>query len=493
MQKHLLCTFLSLWLTGEMLSPLQASDWPNPPREFRAAWVATVGNIDWPSRKGLSSEQQQKELVAILDQLVALKLNAVIFQVRPMCDALYASKLEPWSEFLTGTLGKAPEPLYDPLESAVKEAHARGLELHAWFNPYRAHQPSAISPIPANHLVKSRPDLAKKYGKHYWLNPTNQEVIDHSLAVIKDVVRRYDIDGIHLDDYFYPYKENGPDGKPLDFPDDDTWDAYQKNGGTLSRDDWRRDAVNRFVEHMYRETKAQKPWVKVGISPFGIWRPDNPPGIAGLDQYAVLYADAKLWFNQGWVDYLSPQLYWPIHQEKQSYPKLLAWWAGENSNGRHLWPGNSASRAVSANVPPTELVDEIKLTRAQKGATGNIFFSMKSLQRNQKVIDSLRRVYAEPALAPASPWLAKPPPEKPLFGWKVDSGKRSLQIEVPGPSIRLFVIRSLNGGKWTTQIKPASGEKVTVLSPELRPERIVVTAIDRADNESEAVILTPAK
>jgi uncharacterized lipoprotein YddW (UPF0748 family) len=261
----------------------------------------------------------------------------------------------------------------------------------------------------------------------------------------------------------------------------------------LSRDDWRRDAVNRFVERFYRATKAQKPWVKVGISPFGIWRPGNPPGIAGLDQYAVLYADAKLWFNQGWVDYLTPQLYWPIHQEKQSYPRLLAWWAGENSKGRHLWPGNSVGRAVRMNVPSTELVDEINVTRAQKGATGNVFFSMKSLQRNQKVIDALRRVYAEPALAPASPWLAKTAPETPRFGWEVDGGKRFLQIEVPGPSIRLLVIRSLTGGKWTTQIKPASGEKVTVLSPELRPERIVVTAIDRAGNESEAVTLTPAK
>lgn len=467
-----------------------AADFPSPPREFRGAWVATVANIDWPSRKGLSPEQQKKELLAILDQLVALKLNAVIFQVRPMCDALYASKLEPWSEFLTGTLGKAPDPPYDPLEFAVHEAHARGLELHAWFNPYRAHQPSARSPIPDNHLVKSRPDLAKKYGKHYWLNPTNQEVIDHSLAVIQDVVRRYDIDGIHLDDYFYPYKENGPDGQPMDFPDEDTWDAYQKSGGKLSRDDWRRDAVNRFVERMYRETKAQKPWVQVGISPFGIWRPGHPSGIAGLDQYAVLYADAKLWFNQGWVDYLTPQLYWPIHQEKQSYPKLLAWWAGENTKDRHLWPGNSVGRAVGNNVPTTELVDEINVTRAQKGATGNVFFSMKSLQHNRKVIDALKSVYTEPALAPASPWLAKSAPEKPRVAWKGDGDKRSLQIEAAGPAIRLLVVRSLTGGKWTTQIKPASGEKSAVVSLEPRPERFVITAIDRTGNESEAATLT---
>ena len=226
------------------------ADWPSPPAKIPVELGGDrCQRIDWPSRKGLTSEQQKKELLAILDQLVELKLNAVIFQVRPMCDALYAfASSNPGRRFLTGTLGKAPDPFYDPLEFAVREAHARGLELHAWFNPYRAHQPSATSAIPANHIVKTRPDLAKRYGKHYWLNPTNPEVLDHSIRVILDVVRRYDIDGIHLDDYFYPYKENGPDGKPLDFPDDDTWDAYKQGGGTLSRGDWRRDAVNRFVE-----------------------------------------------------------------------------------------------------------------------------------------------------------------------------------------------------------------------------------------------------
>ncbi len=468
----------------------RAQDWPSPPREFRGAWVATVANIDWPSRKGLTSEQQKKELLAILDQVAALKLNAVIFQVRPMCDALYASNLEPWSEFLTGTLGKAPSPLYDPLELAVREAHARGLELHAWINPYRAHQPSATSPIPANHIMKSRPDLAKRYGKHYWLNPTNPDVLDHTIRVIVDIVRRYDIDGIHLDDYFYPYKENGPDGKPLDFPGDDTWEAYQKCGGNLSRDDWRRDAVNRFVERQYRGVKALKPWVKVGISPFGIWRPGNPPGIAGLDQYAVLYADAKLWFNRGWVDYLTPQLYWPIRQEKQSYPKLLAWWAGENTNARSLWPGNSVGRASSRNVPPTELIDQIKATRAQKGATGNVFFSMKSLQRNRSVIDSLKSVYPEPALAPASPWLAKELPGKPRIELKGEGTQRHLYIETAGPDVRLFVVRVLSGGHWDLQIRPAVSDKAVIISLEnARPDRMVVTAINRVGNESAAATI----
>ena len=322
-----------------------AADAPPPlAREFRGVWVATVSNIDWPSKPGLPAADQKAELVAILDKAVELRLNAVVFQVRPMADALYESKLEPWSEFLTGESGKNPG--YDPLAFAVTEAHARGLELHAWFNPYRARHPSGKSPPTSDHITKRRPDLAKPYGTHHWMNPTHPEVMDHSLAVILDVVKRYDVDGVHIDDYFYPYKEKDAAGAIIPFPDDDTWAKYT---GKLTRDDWRRDAVNTFVARMYKDVKAAKAWVKVGNSPFGIWRPGHPTGIAGLDQYQELYADAKLWFNEGWVDYFSPQLYWPIAQEKQSFPKLLGWWVGENTHKRHLWPGLYTSRGVSGN------------------------------------------------------------------------------------------------------------------------------------------------
>ncbi|MFM8271046.1 MAG: glycoside hydrolase family 10 protein [Gemmata sp.] len=289
---------------------------PAPNREFRAVWVATVANIDWPSKPGLPAEQQKAELLAILDKSAALNLNAVVFQVRPMADALYESKLEPWSEYLTGQLGKGPG--YDPLAVAVEEAHKRGMELHAWFNPYRARHPSAKSEPPTDHITKARPDLAKPYGTHSWMNPTHKEVQDHSLAVVLDVVKRYDIDGIHIDDYFYPYKEKDAGGMLVPFPDDDTWQAYQKIGGKLTRDDWRRDAVNGFVKRMYEETKKAKPWVKVGISPFGIWRPGNPPGISGLDQYTELYADAKLWLNEGWVDTSARNSTGPSHRRSRA-------------------------------------------------------------------------------------------------------------------------------------------------------------------------------
>jgi uncharacterized lipoprotein YddW (UPF0748 family) len=375
---------------------LAIADPPKP--EFRGAWIATVANIDWPSRPGLPADAQRAELVALLDRCKDIHLNAVVFQVRPMCDAQYESELEPWSSFLTGTQGKSPG--YDPLAFAVAEAHKRGLELHAWFNPYRAWQPSAKGEPAANHLVKTRPDLAKKYGKHHWLNPTHPEVQRHSLAVMLDVVRRYDVDGVHMDDYFYPYAELDENKKEIPFPDDDTWAEYQEAGGQLARDDWRRDAVNRFVKQLYEETHKAKPWVKVGVSPFGIWRPGHPAGVQGFDQYAKLYADARLWLREGWVDYFTPQLYWPIQPEKQSYPKLLAWWAGENPKGRHLWIGNSLRHG------PDELVAQVKLTR-DLGAGGNVFFSMKGLKGPKG--DALKALYAGPAPIPATPWLAGRP------------------------------------------------------------------------------------
>jgi uncharacterized lipoprotein YddW (UPF0748 family) len=376
--------------------PCSAAEPAKP--EFRGVWVATMANIDWPSKPGLPAETQKKEMIALFDRCEKLHLNAVIFQVRPMCDALYESKLEPWSSFLTGTQGRSPG--YDPLTLAVKEAHKRGMELHAWFNPYRAWNPAAKGEPAATHLVKTRPDLARKYGKHYWLIPTHPDVLKHSLAVVLDVVKRYDVDGVHMDDYFYPYPELDAAKKEIPFPDDDSWADYQKAGGKLSRGDWRRDAVNRFVKTLYFEVHKAKPWVKVGISPFGIWRPGNPPGIQGFDQYAKLSADAKLWLNEGWVDYFTPQLYWAIGAEKQSYPKLLDWWAEQNTKGRHLWIGNSAGRHSAE-----EITNQVKLTREKAG--GNVWFSEKSLRRSKAA--ALGKLYAEKAAVPATPWLGKRP------------------------------------------------------------------------------------
>ena len=395
---------------------------PPVAREFRAAWIATVANIDWPSKPGLSPQQQKDELRNLLTQARFLRLNAVVLQVRPACDAIYPSSLEPWSEYLTGTMGQPPEPFYDPLKFAIQEAHARGLELHAWFNPYRAHHPSAKSPISADHVSQVKPEIVREYGKHLWLDPAEPLAAEHSFDVIMDVVNRYDVDGIHFDDYFYPYPVNDDQGKPIPFPDERSWQARADEDKSLSRDDWRRAAVNRLVARLYGEIKATKPHVKFGISPFGIYRPGNPPQIKGFDQFATLYADPLKWWHDGNVDYLTPQLYWKIGPPDQSFPALLHWWHQENKQQRHLWPGHFTSRLLSSgqggwNVE--ELIAQIWVTRAQPGATGNVHFSMKALTKEagSHGLEIRKHAYRQPALVPESNWLAgdAPRPSKPVL------------------------------------------------------------------------------
>ncbi len=466
----------------------QEGSLPRVPREFRAAWVATVANIDWPSAPGLSVAQQKAELVKIMDKAAELKLNALILQVRPACDALYASKYEPWSEYLTGVAGKAPQPFYDPLEMAVAEAHKRGIELHAWFNPYRARHPSAKSPMPAGHVSKKHPAIVRTYGKHLWLDPADARTRRYSLDVIMDVVRRYDVDGIHLDDYFYPYKERDSHGRIMDFPDEETWRRYREGGGRLSRDDWRRDGVNRFIEEIYRAKQALKPHVKFGISPFGIWRPGNPAQIKGFDAYAEIYADSKLWLQKGWVDYFTPQLYWAIAPPAQSYPALLKWWVEQNTLGRNLWPGNFTSRISdgASNWKAEEILSQIEATRAQPGAGGNVHFSMRVLMRNlDGISDKLKRgPYVEHAVPPASAWLSKGSPEAPRVSKSGDNLKLAAGT---GNRPWLWVVQSREAGKWRTAVFPAHQTEIRRSGD----DAVVIRAIDRYGNESPPARVMP--
>jgi uncharacterized lipoprotein YddW (UPF0748 family) len=467
-------------------------------REFRGVWVATVANIDWPSKPGLPVEQQQAELLAILDRAQELNLNAVVFQVRPACDALYASRLEPWSEFLTGQMGKAPEPFYDPLAFAVEEAHRRGLELHAWFNPYRAHHPAGQSPICSDHISRTHPELVRQYGSYLWLDPGEKGVQDYSIRVITDVVRRYDLDGVHIDDYFYPYKEKDRAGKVLDFPDERSWQAYRAGGGRLSRDDWRRENVDRFIERLYRAIKEEKRWVKFGISPFGIWRPGYPAQIKGFDAYAELYADARKWLANGWLDYFTPQLYWRIEQREQSYPVLLKWWCEQNTKERHLWPGLYTSRVRDASATAwraEEVVNQVLRTRAQAGAQGNVHFSMKVLMENRDgLADRLREtVYAQPALVPASPWLDDRTPGRPRLRIRRDdeAGGLRLTFRPRGDDrVRLWVVQLREGGEWSTAILPGSQTSYPVEAKGKggRPDRVAVSAVDRTGNQGPPAI-----
>ncbi len=476
----------AILITGTAHS--QDSAAPSIPREFRAAWVATVDNIDWPSSRTLDTDHQKAELIKILDTASAVRLNAIVFQVRPSCDALYDSKLEPWSEYLTGLQGKAPSPGYDPLSFVVEEAHRRGIEVHCWFNPYRAGHPAQKGPYAKSHIRYTHPGVVKQYGRYLWLDPGEPQVQKHSLEVIKDVVKRYDIDGIHIDDYFYPYPE-----KNETFPDQGSYARYQKKGGNLSLGDWRRQNVDTFVHGMYQEVKALKPWVKVGISPFGIYRPGIPSSIkAGVDQYDELYADCKKWLNEGWCDYLSPQLYWPIAQKPQSFPVLLDWWISQNSLKRHIWPGLYTSRVASDEGKTwslKEILDQVDTTRQREGATGVVHFSMKAFLVNAQGINGAfsNGLYAHRALVPASPWLAVGKIAEPKAKADREDGKIVLHLR-PGnkTAVRFYTIR-VHVGHWMEPRFTSDSTVTLMLDPSLKPDAISITAVDRAGTESDPV------
>lgn len=460
---------------------------PKVEREIRAVWVASVANIDWPSTNNLSTAQQKTELVAIFDRAKELKLNTVILQVRTGCDALYASTLEPWSEYLTGTMGRPPEPFYDPLSFAIDEAHKRGLELHAWFNPYRARHERAVSPISANHISRTHPELVRQYGKYLWLDPGEKSVQDYSLRVVLDVVRRYEIDGVHFDDYFYPYAEKDRSGQDIDFPDAASWQRYG-SGGKLSREEWRRENVNAFIHRVYQEIKAIKPWVKFGISPFGIWRPHNPASIQGFDAYEKLFADSRKWLVNGWLDYFAPQLYWAIDAPEQSFPVLLKWWAEQNPKGRHLAPGMDSTKA-GHRWSPEEIVSQIRVARKQEGVDGHIHWNMKALMRKGALGSALEHeVYQLPALFPASPWLERDLPEKPAI--TVSKAKGALNVAWQTSNlapVRFWVLQTRSGREWNTEVLPGERRSHTLTGG--APELIALTALDRYGNASAPQVL----
>lgn len=486
------CAALLLLLascTATRISNAATDTHPAAEREFRAAWVATVANINWPSKPGLSTADQQREALSLLDFLSAHHFNAVILQVRPQADALYQSSLEPWSYFLTGTQGKAPDPFYDPLKFWIEEAHNRGLELHVWLNPYRAHHVSGGA-ISDSSLVKKRPELVVKLKEGYWwFDPAKEGTREHSTAVVMDLVRRYDIDGVHFDDYFYPYPSyNGG----ADFPDDDSWAAYQKSGGKLSRGDWRREAVNIFIENLYREIKKEKPYVKFGLSPFGIWRPGHPSSVEGFDQYDQLYADAKLWLNKGWVDYFAPQLYWPINRIAQSFPVLLGWWSGENTLNRHLWPGISVGQDTSARTV-TETMSQIMITRGMiPQSKGVIHWSISSVTKNPGMAKALLDgPYKKEALVPASPWLDNNVPAMPAVQATLMGDSVGVRWSA-GSDQHIFrwILYYRYGNKWDYMIfnrgdHSAQLKKLMVAGNNTLPlNGIAVTAVSRTGKES---------
>lgn len=364
--------------------------------EMRAVWIATVANIDWPSDK-TSSEAQRKQLITILDSLQSCNINTVVFQVRPTSDTFYSSELEPWSQYLTGHQGSAPSPYYDPLQFLIDEAHKRCMEVHIWMNPYRVLNGDNTGLLVSNHLYYQRPELFKHYGGKIYFNPALQDVRDYLTMIVMDIVLRYDVDAVHFDDYFYPYKVEGKE-----FPDDDSFAADPR--GFSSKADWRRDNVNQIISQLQHTIKAAKPWVQFGVSPFGRFE----------DDYNELYADVRTWMLNGWIDYVVPQLYWAIGHKTSDFGKLYDWWADVSESGDNrktfncnfysgLYVAGTDIYAYSPWQTPNEVVRQVRLSQKKNRDKGSFFYSCHYfLSNKQGLLDSLRSVYYRyPALTPA--------------------------------------------------------------------------------------------
>lgn len=457
------------WLAAGAGAALAACAWPPAgeappavPREFRAAWVATVANIDWPSRPGLPAAAQRAEMLALLDRAAAIGLNALVLQVRPAADAIYPSALEPWSEYITGASGQPPDEPWDPLAEWVDGAHRRGLELHAWFNPYRARHPSARSEPAPGHVAQAEPAIVKRYGDFLWMDPAEPRAAQRMVDVVLDVLQRYDIDGVHIDDYFYPYPVPDGQGGELPFPDEPAWQRHLAAGGDGSdRDAWRRAQVDALIERLYRGIHAARPWVRFGISPFGLPRPDRrPPGIEGFSQFHKLHADVERWLAEGWLDYLAPQLYWPRAQAPQAFEVLQAVWRAGNAHARHVWPGLFTSRlgAERNAYAADEVLAQVALTRRDGAADdGHLHFSMAALMGNRDgIADRLRGgPYAEPALTPATPWLAEAAPLPPRWRRVTIDGAAALLLQQgDGAPLRQAVLWTRQAGRWHWQAAP---------------------------------------
>lgn len=358
--------------------------------EFRGAWIASVYNINFPSDSGLSESAQKAQAVRLLDAAKAAKLNAVLLQVRPESDALYASSIEPWSRYLTGTQGRSPG--YDPLAFFIAEAKKRGIAVHAWLNPYRA-AATAGKPRAANHISNKFPQYTYKVGSVLWMDPGAPAVQKQIVAVARDLVKRYDIAGLHLDDYFYPYPTDS--GAAYPFPDDKTYAAYRASGGKLDRADWRRDNVNTLVRSLSDAVHSARSGVMFGVSPFGIYTKGSPADVkAGVDQFHDLYSDPVKWMREGWVDYLAPQLYW-AEGGPQSFSSLLRWWRSPSVNPRGVpvWPGIAVDRMSSHGWPASQIGTQLSLekTISPRSHGGFLLWNIGPVAKNTKGVTSVVR------------------------------------------------------------------------------------------------------
>lgn len=437
-----------------------------PKTEMRAAWMATVNNIDWPSSPNLSADDQKKEMCSLLDKFIEYNLNTVIFQIRPAADAFYLSSIEPWSQWLTGKQGKAPEPLFDPLEFAIAECRRRGLDIHAWMNPYRAATDSAMVTSP-NHITNIHPEWFLTYGKTVYFDPGLPQTRDYVSHVVSDIVRRYDIDAIHMDDYFYPYRIAN-----VSFPDDSSFYKYPNGFTAEQRDDWRRENVNLIIRQISDSIKAIKPWVEFGISPFGVWRnigkdPAGSDTKAGQTNYDDLFADILLWQRNGWIDYVVPQIYWHIGFNIADYRILSDWWS-RNAYGCNLFIGQAPYR-INPKATAKEwrsskqILKQVELNRSIPVIGGSMFFSGKVFRNNPLHLEQklTRKLYRYPALPPSNNRIEQINPGIP-YDTKLTLSDGSIHLSWKGGyNTRKFIIYKLQKGKPADLNNPKNIFRVT--------------------------------
>ncbi len=468
----------------------------NPKNEFRAVWIATVVNIDWPKTQKDSVSKQKADFIEILDTYKKLNYNAVIVQIRSVGDAFYPSTLAPWSRFVTGKEGQAPKPYYDPLAWMIEEAHTRGFEFHAWLNPYRATFDTKTEILSREHDFFKHRDWMIKYGEtgkeKYYYNPGLPEVQSHLKSVIEEVVKNYDIDAIHFDDYFYPYRVTGKEFNDAA--------SYKKYGKNLSIQDWRRDNVNTFVKDIYSLIKSVKPWVQFGISPFGVWRnksvdPRGSDTQAGQTNYDDLFADPIAWMNGKYIDYMLPQLYWSIDHKTASYAKLIKWWA-DNSTNTNIYIGNGSYKIKSDSDKkwdnPSEIPNQIDLTRTYPNIQGNAFFSAKAfVNKNREVTTMLaENQYKYPAIPLPVPSSIKTTNERPLIQTfeKVENSFQFSFKKTQSDQIRYIVVYSSeNETKLDCNDPSQILEKVFI---DAKSESIKYTILKEKLNNSKKIAFT---
>jgi len=488
--KNLITLFL---LTICTIAESKVTD--NPVREFRGAWFPTVVNTTW---KDMSTDEIKKDIISYLDLFKSLNMNAVIFQVRPQADALFYSELEPWSRFLTGVQGKESVPFFDPAEFITEECHKRGMEMHAWFNPYRVSSNSneVLSP---NHLYFRKPYLFVFYGNQIYFDPGEPESREHTVKVVSDFVKRYDVDAVHFDDYFYPYRI------PFrDFNDDNSFKKYHEKDGfdKFDKDNWRRNNVNILIKTLNDTIKSIKPWVKFGISPFGVWRnrntdPDGSDSNALQTNYDDLFADVLHWTRNRWIDYNAPQLYWEIGHPRADYLSLIRWWS-KNKNGVNLYIGQSIWNQLEIKNRFGDIVNQLhrkmKLVREDPEIDGNIWWSGLGLKALKNLADSLKLNYqSKPALMPLYKHIDTIPPKK-LKSLQYKNGTISWEVFPENDIMNTPFYYVIYLERATKDGADLSRNNIHAIVKEKRfriklkkGERITVTVLDRLQNESDPV------